>query len=259
MKKELGLRVIIVLAVVMAAAQAGFADIQEPIVEQLTFGDVNNSNIAISGSFAVWQGKEPNGGPWEIFFFDGNSITQLTDSNTDNIRPQISGKNIVWQGRDPNQGDWEIFWSNGKAILQITDNNFDDVNPRVSGSRIFWKGFVDGNWQIFTAAFPVSVSVKVSPRTINLKSNGKTITVALSLGTLKAVDVNAASLRLNGQIVALRTAGSGSKLIIKFDRQAVQAILSVGDSIEITITGKMKDGTPITATDTVRVINPGKK
>ena len=43
-------------------------------------------------------------------------------------------------------------------------------------------------------------------------------------------------------------------LMVKFDRRAVQAILDVGESVEITITGEV-DGIPFMGTDTIRVIN----
>jgi hypothetical protein len=273
MKREMYLCVIITLGVVFAAAQAGFhhqgcpdkdgiVPPEASFIEQLTAGDVNNSNISIFGSRAVWQGKEPNGGPTQIFYFDGNDVTQITDGNTNNIRPQIYGSNIVWQGRDTNEGDWEIFWSNGQSIFQITDNNFNDINPRVSASRIFWKGLDGNDWQIFTAALPIGITMKVSPETINLKSRGQTILVAIWLGTnLKAIDVNISSLRLMDQVAPSKVVVStgSNKLILKFDRQAVQSLLQVGNKVAITLTGKMNDGTVIMATDTVKVIQPGKK
>jgi hypothetical protein len=250
--------VIMILAVVLATAQAGLAD-EGLVIEQLTDGDINNAGIAISGAHAVWQGKEPN--DWEIFYYDGNTVTQITENDTDDIRPQIQGSSIVWQGRDTNEGDWEIFYYNGQGVVQITDNNNDDVNPRISAARIFWKGWDGQNWQVFSAAFPVSITMKVSPATINLKSNGQSITVALSLGTaLKAGNVDISSLRLLGQVAASSAVvvSGSNKLIIKFDRSEVQSLLQAGSNVEITLTGKMKDGTVITATDTVKVINPGK-
>jgi hypothetical protein len=44
-----------------------------------------------------------------------------------------------------------------------------------------------------------------------------------------------------------------SDLMVKFDRGAVQKILSVGDQVEVTISGKVA-GIAFEGTDTIRVI-----
>jgi hypothetical protein len=251
---------LIIAAVIAATAQAGFAQCEEPVIEQLTSGDIDNDGIAVSGTKAVWQGKEPNGGDWEIFYYDGNSVTQLTDNTTDDTKPRIHGKHVTWQGQDTNEGDWEIFYYNGRCIQQITDNNYDDQSPRISASRIFWKAKPGSDWQVFSAAFPVSVSMRVTPRTINLKSKGQTITVTLLLGdSVKAGDVVVSSLTLLGDVPPSKAIvnAASNKLILKFSRPEVQSLLSVGNAVEIKLTGKTQDGTFITATDTVKVIQPG--
>jgi hypothetical protein len=46
------------------------------------------------------------------------------------------------------------------------------------------------------------------------------------------------------------------ELEVRFSRQEVAAILPRGNSVEIKITGNLKDGTPFEGTDTIRVINP---
>ncbi len=51
--------------------------------------------------------------------------------------------------------------------------------------------------------------------------------------------------------------GGGRILVAKFDRAAVAATLALGTE-EVLLTGRWIDGTPFTATDTVRVIRPGK-
>ena len=76
---------------------------------------------------------------------------------------------------------------------------------------------------------------------------------------LKANDVVVSSLRLQGQLVpskAVAMTGS-NKLIIKFDRPDVHSLLKLGSNVGVTLTGKMRDGTYIAATDTVKVIRPG--
>ena len=42
--------------------------------------------------------------------------------------------------------------------------------------------------------------------------------------------------------------------MVKFDRSQVQSILEVGDSVELTITGLLFDGTAFEGSDFIRVI-----
>ena len=46
--------------------------------------------------------------------------------------------------------------------------------------------------------------------------------------------------------------------MLKFNRQALIAILEVGESVEIKLSGKWKDGTDFEAYDYIRVISPGR-
>jgi hypothetical protein len=262
LKKQNYLWMITVAAIVFAAAPCGLAECEVPVVEQLTSGVVTNNNIDISGAHAVWQGRESSVSDWEIYYYDGSTVIKVTDNSTDDINPQIKGSSVVWQGRDTNEGDWEIFYYNGGCVVQITNNRYDDESPRISDERIFWEGWDGSRWQIFSAAFPTSVLMRVSPKTINLKSKGQTITVSLLMGDkLKAKNVDVSSLHLFGQIPvskAMVVAGS-NKLILKFDRPEIQSLLQIGNNVGITLTGKMQDGTLITAMDTAKVIQPGKK
>ncbi len=45
--------------------------------------------------------------------------------------------------------------------------------------------------------------------------------------------------------------------MLKFDRQDLISILEVGESVEIKLSGKWKDGTTFEAYDSIRVIEPG--
>jgi hypothetical protein len=202
---------------VLLAVQAGQA---EPIVLQLTDNDTDDISPQVFGGHSVWQGKDPVGGDWEIYFYDGNSVSRLTDNTTADTKPQIFGKNIVWQGWDANGGDWEIS----------------------------------------AAVIPASMKMKITPQSLNLKSKGQWITCHLRLpNDLQVADVNVSSIRLQGEVAAAKvTAGKlSNQLVIKLDRAAVGALLTPGASVEITLTGQMNDGAWFEASDTIKVINPG--
>lgn len=252
---------VIALAVVLGLSQAAIAECEALVTEQLTNNDTDDTNIKVSGNNAVWVGQDPNADK-EIYFFNGNSVTKLTDNETNDIKPQIQGRKIVWQGRDPNGSDWEIFIYNGVCIQQLTDNNnVDDTNPRLSGTRIFWERHDGNDFEIMSAAVPKEVAIKVTPRTLNLKSKGKFINVQVLMNdSVKAADVNIASLILLDKVPPARVVVSAGRntLMIKFGRAEVSALLAAGNSVEITLTGKLDDGTVFTASDRIRVINPGK-
>lgn len=45
-------------------------------------------------------------------------------------------------------------------------------------------------------------------------------------------------------------------LMVKFDRQAVENIVSVGEAVKITVTGQLTDGKKFEGSDTIKVISP---
>jgi hypothetical protein len=98
---------------------------------------------------------------------------------------------------------------------------------------------------------------------LNLKSKGRWVTVYIELPEGYDVnDIDVSSILLNGLVPAeLHPAEVGDydgdgfpDLMVKFDRQAVQGILSPG-SQTITITGTVS-GATFEGTDTIEVISP---
>ena len=251
-------RYLVIIAAVLMLSSLVSADCVQLTAEQLSF-DTDSSNVKVSGNNAVWVGKDPNGYK-QIYFYNGNSVTQLTSGNTDNDKPHINSKKIVWQGQDPNGGDWEIFFYNNGCIQQITNNDVNDTNPKLSGTRIFWEKHEGSDSEIMTAAIPKEVLMIVTPKTINLKNKGQFINVKVFFGNIQADDVNFASIKLLGSVSAQKIVVSSflNNMTIKFDRSQVQALLTTGNSVEIVLTGKLNDGTVFTASDTVKVISPGK-
>ncbi len=48
------------------------------------------------------------------------------------------------------------------------------------------------------------------------------------------------------------------KLIVKFDREDLEGV-SLGDAVEMVVTGQLNDGTAFIGSDTIRVIDKGGK
>jgi subtilase family serine protease len=137
---------------------------------------------------------------------------------------------------------------------------FERVAAHLTGgvNTLHLTGRVDG--RPFQGSDTVEVRVprldlRVTPRTIKLGAHGQWVLAVLSVesGCGRAADVDVASLRLNGVVPARVVSASGRKLILKFDRQAVEATLSVGWSVEVRLTGRVL-WLPFVAVDHVRVI-----
>ena len=244
-------------AVCLLLAGSFCASGQAATIIPLSDNDTDDINPKVSGNNAVWQWADPNG-DWEIRFYDGTDLIDLTDNNTDDIKPDIFGGSAVWQGRDPN-GDWEIFYFDGSTVNQVTNNDVNDIKAKISSKLIVWQSWDGNDWEIMSMKIPQPAGMKFTPQSLNLKSKGRWITCHLTLPAgYTGGDVVVSSLLLQGAVPVDKVAGSKSpdKLVLKFDRMAVQALLSAGEAVEITLTGQLDDGTEIKATDTIKVINP---
>lgn len=109
----------------------------------------------------------------------------------------------------------------------------------------------------------VPTTMDFDPHTLNLKSQGKVVTVYVELPTgydMEQIDIS--SIMLNGVVPALvrpTEIGDYDKdgtpdLMVKFDRAAVKALLTLASQVEVTIMGEVA-GIAFEGTDTIRVIN----
>lgn len=117
---------------------------------------------------------------------------------------------------------------------------------------------------------PVEGSLKVTPRTLNLKSKGQWVTVRLTLPPgYPAETVDAGSLRLSLTSTELGPDGTPRQsirhqsgplqvtrddgLMVKFNRSDLRTIVFPGEA-SLTLTGTFLDGTRFAATGTIAVI-----
>ncbi len=111
----------------------------------------------------------------------------------------------------------------------------------------------------FIPLFPeeVNATLKLTPRTLNLKSNGRWVTARLTLSTDVAWMVDPSSLELEG-IAAHRVKVLDDRTLqVKFSREALMALLSPGD-VTVCVSGSLTDGQTFSACDTIRVIQSGR-
>lgn len=101
-----------------------------------------------------------------------------------------------------------------------------------------------------------SVLFRLTPRTLNLKSRGNWVTARLTPVNASVADINASSLLLDDTVPPAWWNVENRTPMVKFDRAALEAILHVGDSVDVKVTGSWTDGGTFEAHDTIRVIDP---
>lgn len=151
--------------------------------------------------------------------------------------------------------DWDALARGEDGVTVSVDSDGDGLFERTftAGSELTGDQFI-----LNTETF-----VDFDPNTLNLRGRGGgVVTVYIELPEgFDVHDIDISSIRLNGTVPALSwptsigdyNSNGVPDLMVKFDRRAIQAILDVGESVEITITGEV-DGIPFMGVDTIRVI-----
>jgi hypothetical protein len=186
-------------------------------------------------------------GAYGVYVF--NSFLEWLDGNID-VDPLFA---------DANNGNYHLLEDSpcidaGDPNYPYDPNETDlDGKPRIIGGRI--------DMGAYEYSLPVSVVVDIDPDTLNLSSKGNWITCYIRLPEdydVADIDSNGVFLETEIQAESLKLDEEQQVAIAKFDRSDVQDILTVGD-IELTITGRLTDGTVFEATDVIRVLNNGGK
>jgi len=111
----------------------------------------------------------------------------------------------------------------------------------------------------------IAAEIDIDPDTVNLASKGRWITCYISLGEGHNVaDIDSCCVLLEERIKAERiTLDEAEQVAIaKFSRAQVQDMLGeldVPGHVEVTVRGQLTDGTRFKGSDTIRVIDKGKK
>jgi len=154
--------------------------------------------------------------------------------------------------------------TDGDGVPDEVDNCVEMVNVEQSDADH------DGVGDACDAPATDEAQVLVLPRTLNLRSSGKVITVFVGVPGHRGFEIVVASLRLSvngqGSIAPLPIGrsfgdpdGNGVNDVgVKFPRAEVLALASPGDAVPFTVTGTLADGTPFEGHGLVRVICPPK-
>jgi len=164
---------------------------------------------------------------------------------------------------------WDDSWVDGDYHLLETSPCVDAGDPNYSPGPN--KTDLDGNPRVtgyavdmgaYEYPLPLVAQINIRPRTINLRSQGKWLTCHISLPDgYNAADIDPDTILLEDEIktASFRIHSGAPGAVAFFSRRNLQDILGSG-RVELTITGRLTDGTEFMGIDTIKVIdNPPPK
>ncbi len=251
----------------------------EGVTFRVTENTYSDSAPIIENGKIVWYAVPDYPNPTEMFFYDyysdNPSVTRLTHNTYRDEAHRMHNGQIVWLG-SPYYSD-VFFYDSIKDIgpIQLFDTGFLSEVP--GGVDCIYDGYIAftgaSTWQgeIFLAkpvVTTIQATVDFDPNTLNLRCKGKWVTAYIELPAEYDVsDIDVTTVLVQGVITAAVSPtnvgdfdGDGvPDLMVKFDRAALQSLVSVGESVEVTISGTLADGTDFQGTDTIRVIDEGNE
>ncbi len=205
----------------------------------------SNPTLTYTGSVTV--AAYPNRNPF--WWYERRNITINTITN---VEYRID--NGPWMNATPTDGAFDEAQENFTFTTPSLSGGVHKIEVRGTNS----VGNVETSYasDIVTIAIPtVMATVNIHPYALNLRSKGKWITAHIELlEGYNVGDIDASTIRLNDEAVAGRSKVSGKKLLVKFDRSKVIALLTQAGEVELTVTGTLIDGILFEGSDTIKVI-----
>ena len=100
----------------------------------------------------------------------------------------------------------------------------------------------------------IEATIDIDPDTLNLRSKGKWISACIELPEgYEVEDIDVSTILLNAVVPTESSKVGGKKLMVKFDRSEVIALLPQLGEAELIITGTLFNATKFEGSDTIRV------
>jgi hypothetical protein len=104
----------------------------------------------------------------------------------------------------------------------------------------------------------IDASIEIKPETLNLNRKGVfTAFIDLPEG-YDEQDIDISTVECEGAPALKGKMANDGRLIVKFERKELEGV-SLGDDVELAVSGKLIDNTPFGGSDTIRVIAKGGK
>jgi predicted outer membrane repeat protein len=203
--------------------------------------------------------------PDESVIFDTDCTIEWGQGNID-LDPGFAGTDSLNNIQAAAAGDYHLLEGSpcvdagDPSFVPVPDETDIDGEPRILGAKIDI-----GADELATF---VPAEVKITPKTLNIPSNGKWISCSVMLldESYNISDVNIATIMLmlnDGELlipVSIRTDQQAQKLLLKFDRLDVQEMLKYDENpISLTVTGMLNDGMDFAGDDTITILDAGSK
>jgi hypothetical protein len=139
--------------------------------------------------------------------------------------------------------------SNMEAIYQ---------NVSVKAGDTYYEELSDNDTCEITV-IAMADTIDIDPDTLNLDSKGRWITCYIRLVRYDVNDIDISTVMLENVIPAEWGDIQNGTLMVKFDRSEVEDYIGVPqESIELTVSWELMDGTMFEGSDAIKVIDPGK-
>ena len=226
---------------------------------------IHDGLVAYGGRELTLEGNDLDE---EIYLYDYATgiTTQITFNDVYDEAPAIHDGIIAWSRT------YQIFiynCLNGETI-KITDNG-SGFSVIIHDGLLLWHSNRDsggfGDYEIYFAR-PVFITANINmdPDTLNLKCKGKWVTGYIELPSgYNVAEIDITTVLLQNSIPAeLSPTSIGDfdedgilDLMVKFDRASLQSLVSIGDAVEILISGALTNGVMFSGFDFIKVIDQG--
>jgi hypothetical protein len=205
-------------------------------------------------SYCDIQGGEDN------ILVDSGCLLGWGQGNVD-VDPQFVLAGFVDDLRNYVAGDWHLMETS--PCIDAGDPGFVagagetdiDGNERVSGGQVdmgadeYLKG--------------IEVDIRITPRTLNLSSNGNYINCSIAVnGGYDIDDIDTSTILLHGVVApeSVSYDAEEDKLMIKFDRAGTQELLKgLTGEVSLIVKGELDNGMEFEGNDTINLIEKGGK
>ena len=122
---------------------SSFAD--QYLTRQITNTPSADTSPSLSNGQICWRSNAD--GDYDIYQWDGTSITNVSNNSADDSMPSLYNGEIAW--RSNVDGDYDIYYWDGTSVSNVSNNSAADTSPSLSNGQIAWSSNADSNYDIY--------------------------------------------------------------------------------------------------------------